>query len=321
MPSYQTGPGPVTIKGATGRSGAGSTGSTGPGGATGPTGPQGSTGPQSATGPTGPVGAQGSQGVTGVTGPTGAAGPTGRTGPTGAQGVQGATGVNGVTGATGPQGAQGAQGATGVNGVTGSTGPTGPQGATGPTGPQGSQGVTGATGPTGPGETVKARAGYLGATYVMFGASQPAMTSPTFGQTAGFVVWDRILSVNTGVRHTTVGSNAGYVFLDNTGTWLIAYSVGVSSMPSGGALIVEQRFDSVGNAGSGTQIAESVARSNQVGAAGNVVAPMDKTYLVLVPSGAALQTFVRIQAGGVDPSSFHTLIRLTETAMSVLFIG
>ena len=203
----------------------------------------------------------GPTGPTGLIGPTGVTGVTGPTGATGANGVTGATGPTGPTGATGATGATGPTGSTGANGVAGPTGPTGPTGASGANGAPGATGPTGAAGPAGPTGPTGA-AGPTGPTGAS-GAAGPTGAAGPVGPTGP-----------TGTLSSVYAS---------------AYQNGSLAVTSVGGGIPFSVFSST-----------PANAISQDGALFSTLVP--GTYLILytltIPAGAAVDTFIRLQARG-----------------------
>jgi hypothetical protein len=188
-----------------------------------------------------------------------------------------------ATGPTGPAGA------AGVTGPAGATGPTGPAGATGSngniTGPQGPQGIQGS-----PGVDITANHISIGMTGI----------GATFGPSGISVIYNADFFKSGSTTHTTIGTASSLVVFNTEGTYRIFFQLALTGVSSGVNLIAFSRLNSNGVKTAGTGIAQSVTAVSAgapqfLGAApGRTVAQANivSNFLVKVPSGAALETFV-----------------------------
>lgn len=195
-------------------------------------------------------------------------------GGTGAQGPQGATGAAGATGATGAAGVTGAVGATGVAGVTGAAGATGSIGSTGPTGPQG------ATGSMGPSSFLD---------FLVCGLTGSSL-STGLAASGPMVLYNQNWHGPAGaIGHTTIGTAAGWITIQKSNYYEVAYSINFTGVPSGTSYIQVQQFNSATGAGGGSAIPQSI--SMIYGTTGFV----DNTYIAYLASGTSLETYVSRQ--------------------------
>jgi hypothetical protein len=148
-------------------------------------------------------------------------------------------------------------------------------------------------------------------------------TGATFTYTGHAIVWDQVGTlITTGaIRWTGFGTGAAGIQLDRTGVWEIGYSIQCTSVPSGKSLRVFCKLDSNSTAGVGTFIDQSIAVGNRVttAAAGVSASKATKSFLVYIPSGAILQTFISLD--GAASATPNTKIVPTGTDFYALWIG
>lgn len=181
----------------------------------------------------------------------------------------------GSSSGTGSQGATGQRGATGAQGVAGTTGS---QGATG------SQGVTGLQGPTGVGLIAYLQAGITGFTgsYIATGPVQ----------------WNNPQLVAGNISQpTTKATGSAWITANIAMVVEVSYQiVATGPLPTAISWLVSQRLNSTGASGygGGTGIPQSVAYlQSQPSQISSQVLQCDNTYLLAMPSGSSIETYIQ----------------------------
>lgn len=109
------------------------------------------------------------------------------------------------------------------------------------------------------------------------------------------------------IGHTTIGTAAGWMTIQKSNYYHIAYSIAFTGVPSGTSQIQVQQYNSATGAGAGSAIPQSL--STIYGGTGFV----DNTYIAYLASGTSLETYVSRQ--GPAPSGMA--ISPTGTQLSI----
>lgn len=207
----------------------------------------------------------------------------------------------------------------GGTGAQGATGPAGAQGATGPVGPGATQFLSNNGVSLGAFSSINLQGGLVGVTgpnagtisisslndFIQLGVTGLGASGSCYIASGAMVSWNTEQAKQGAIGHTTIPSASAWVVVQKSAYYQVITKLNFTGAASGTTIQAQQLLNATGmGAGASgfaaTPISQSVAYLQLSGPSGYGITngTIEQDYIVYIPSGSNIETYVNYSAGG-----------------------